>query len=106
MQMFVNDKKFIALYPIQSKSNFIKCLKLCLKEIRVLNTLVLDKSGEQTSNLVKRLSHTVGMTLRILEELAQWANRVKLYIGLLKESFRKDLRTLNFPMVLWDYCAK
>ena len=46
------------------------------------------------------------MTLRVLEESTQWANRAELYIGLLKEAIRKDLRTSNCPLVLWDYCAE
>ena len=43
--------------------------------------------------------------MRILEESTQWANRTELYIGLLKESIRKDIRASSCPLVLWDYCA-
>ena len=38
------------------------------------------------------------MTLRILEESTQWANRAELYIGLFKESIRKDLSKSNSPI--------
>ena len=66
----------------------------------------MDKSGEQTSNAVKHFGQQVGLTLRVLEESTQWENRAELYIGLLKESIRKDLRVSNCPLVLWDYCAE
>ena len=44
--------------------------------------------------------------MRILETETQWANRAELYIGLFKESIRKDLSRTNCPLVLWDYCAE
>ena len=46
------------------------------------------------------------MTPRLLEKHTQWANRAELYIGLLKEAVRKDMRASNAPMVLWDYCIQ
>ena len=63
-------------------------------------------SGEQTTSAVKHFSNQVGLTLRLLEESTQWANRAELYIGLLKTAITKDLRTSNSPMVLWDYCSE
>lgn len=55
---------------------------------------------------VRRFCKQVGMTLRLLEKNTQWANRAELYIGLLKEAVRNDLRISNAPMVLWDYCIQ
>ena len=106
MQIFVSDKGYVSVYPMKLKSDFKNCLHLFCKEIGVPDTLVMDKSGEQTSSAVKHFSQQVGMTLRILEESTQWANRAELYIGILKEAIRKDLRISNSPLVLWDYCAE
>ena len=106
MQVFVSDKGFIAVYPMERKKDFHDCLQVFCKEIGVPISLVVDPSGEQTSKAVKRFCNQVGTTLRILEEHTQWANRAELYIGLLKESIRKDLRKSNCPLVLWDYCAQ
>ena len=61
-------------------------------------------SGEQTLKEVKRFCHQIGSTLQILEEGTQHTNRAEFYIGLLKESVRKDIRDLNCPLVLWEYC--
>ena len=106
LQVFVSDKGFLAVYPMERKSDFHDCLQVFCKEVGVPISLVVDPSGEQTSKAVKRFCNQVGTTLRILEEHTQWANRAELYIGLLKEAIRQDLRKSNCPMVLWDYCAQ
>ena len=106
LQLFVSDKGFVAVYPMEKKSDFQDCLQVFCKEIGVPISLVVDPAREQTSKAVKRFCNQVGTTLRILEEHTQWANRAELYIGLLKESIRKDLRRSHCPLVLWDYCAQ
>ena len=106
LQVFVSDKGFVAVYPMEKKSVFHDCLQVFCKEVGVPISLVVDPSGEQTSKAVRRFCNQVGTTLRILEENTQWANRAELYIGLLKESIRKDVRKSHCPMVLWDYCAQ
>lgn len=106
MQIFVSDKGFIAVYPMKAKSQFQDCLKLFCKEVGIPHTLVVDKSGEQTSQAVKKFTQQVGTTLRVLEESTQWANRAELYVGLMKEWVRKDLRNSDAPLCLWDYCAR
>ena len=106
MQLFVSDKGYIAVYPMESKSDFLDCLHLFCKEVGVPVSLVVDPSGEQTSRLVRRFCNQIGTTLRILEESTQWANRAELYIGLLKTAVRRDMRESHSPLVLWDYCAQ
>jgi hypothetical protein len=41
-----------------------------------------------------------------LEEGTPWANKAELYIGLLKEAVRKDMKDQISPMVFWDYCIE
>ena len=105
-QMFVSDKGFVMIYPMKSKGEFKDALKLFCKEVGVPLSLVCDPSGEQTSHDVKQFCHKVGMTLRILEESTQWANRAELYIGMFKEAIVKDMRSSDSPLCLWDYCAE
>ena len=105
-QMSVSDKGFVAIYPMKSKGDFKDSLHLFCKEVGVPVDLVVNPSGERTSKEVTKFCHQVGTTLRILEESTQWANRAELYIGIFKESIRKDLHRTNSPMRLWDYCAK
>jgi hypothetical protein len=105
-QVFVSDKGFLAVYPMQKTANFEDALKLFCKEVGVPLTLVADPHPSQKSNSIRRFCDQTGMTLRLLEKSTQWANRAELYIGLLKESVRKDLRSSHAPMVLWDYCIQ
>jgi hypothetical protein len=42
----------------------------------------------------------------VLEEGTPWANKAELYIGLIKEAVRKDMKESNCPFVLWDYCIE
>lgn len=106
MQIFVSDKGFVYVVPMKSKSEFADALRMFAKEIGVPEALIVDPSGEQTSRKVKSFCHQAGVTLRILEEGTQWANRAELYVGLMKEAVRKDLRESNCPLVFWDYCAE
>ena len=39
------------------------------------------------------------------EKKNQWANRAELYVGLMKQAVRKDIRLTGSPLVLWDYAA-
>ena len=106
VQIFVSDKGFVAIYPMKSKGEFLDALKLFCKEVGVPLTMVMDPSGEQVSSAVRAFCHKVGTTYKFLQESTQWANRAELYVGLFKESIRKDLRRTNAPAVLWDYCAE
>jgi predicted NACHT family NTPase len=60
-------------------------------------------SGEQLSKEVKAFCNEIGSTLRALEEGTPWAKKAELYIGLLKEAVRKDMKEQDSSMVLWDY---
>ena len=106
MQIFVIDKGFVHVVPMKSKLEFPSAFRSFAKEIGVPHALIVDPAAEQTSKTVKKFCNEIGTTLRILEEHTQWANRAELYIGLFKEAVRKDMKTSNSPMVLWDYCAQ
>jgi hypothetical protein len=48
----------------------------------------------------------IGTTLRVLEEGTPWANKAELYIGLIKEAVRKDMKDSDCPLAFWDYCVE
>ena len=48
----------------------------------------------------------MGTSLRLLETGTPWANRAELYIGLVKEAVRKDMKECECPMRLSDYCIE
>jgi len=105
-QLFVSDKGFVAVYPMKSQQEFPEALHWFCKQVGVPTDLVVDSHKAQTSKSVKTFCHQVGTTLKMLEVGTPWSNRAELYIGLLKEAVRKDMRSSNSPMVLWDYCIQ
>ena len=58
------------------------------------------------SQEVKGFCNKIGTTLKVLEANTQWANCAELWVGLIKEATRKDMRQSNSPVVLWDYCIE
>ena len=105
-QLFVTDKGFLYVVPMCRKSEVLQALKQFAKEIGVPTSIIADMSGEQMSHNVRKFCNDIGTTLRALKEGTPWSNKAELYIGLLKEAVRKDMRETNSPMILWDYCVE
>ena len=68
--------------------------------------LILDPAGEQRSKELEKVTKEMGCPLKYLERATQWGNLAELYIGLLKEAVRKDMKDSNSPLKFWDYCAE
>ena len=105
-QLFVTDKGFVYVVPMKRKGEVLLAMKQFAKEIGAPDAFVADMSGEQMSREVKAFCNEIGSTLRALEEGTPWANKAELYIGLLKEAVRKDMKDQDSPMVFWDYCIE
>ena len=105
-QLFVSDKGFIFVVFMKKRSEFQLALKAFAKEIGVPLSLVMDPSGEQTSNEVQRFAQECSLKLKILEESTQFANLAERYIGILKSAVRDEMHHTDCPIVLWDYCVE
>ena len=105
-QLFVTDKGFVYVVPMRSRSEVLQAVKQFAKEIGAPEVLVADPAGEQKSLPLRKFCNEIGTTLRALEEGTQWANRAELYIGLIKEAVRKDMKDSNCPLAFWDYCVE
>ena len=105
-QLFVTDKGFLFVVPMRTRGDVLHALKAFVRAVGAPEAFVLDPSGEQTSQKVKGFVSEIGTALRVLETNTQWANRAELYIGLLKESVRRDMRESYCPLVFWDYCVE
>ena len=105
-QLFVSDKALLVGYPMRDTKSYLNSLKIFAKEVGAPRTLVCDAHPTQTKREVRDFLAQIGTTLRVLEANTQWANRAELYVGLLKEAIRKDMRDTNSPLVLWDYCLE
>ena len=106
MQIFVSDKGFVFVVPMKPEIEFPLALKLFAMKVGVPEYLIADPARGQKSIEVVDSCHKNGITLRLLEESTQWANRAELYVGLIKETVQKDMSESHSPLVLWDYCAE
>ena len=92
---------------MKTQHNFEIALHWFCKQVRIpVSLVVVDVYKAQTSNTTKCFCEQVGTVLCILEKGTPWSNRAELYVGLLKESVRKDMRASNSPMYLWDYAIE
>ena len=106
MQLFVSDMGFVKVYGMKSEKEFLNTIKLFCKEVGTSRAMIVDPHPSLTSNEVSQFMNKVRTTLRVLEESTQHADRVELYIGLMKGAVGKDFKESNAPLKLWCYCTK
>ena len=82
---------------MKKQSEVLLAFKEFAKEIGAPDSFVAGMSGEQMSSEVKKFCNDIGTTLRALEGGTPWSNKAELYIGLIKEAVRKDMRESNSP---------
>ena len=68
--------------------------------------LILDPEGTHRYKELRKITREMNCPLKFLERRTQWANLAELYIGLLKEAVRKDMKDSDSPLKFWDYCAE
>jgi len=105
-QLFVTDKGYIYVVPLTKEAEVLQAIKQFAKEIGSPKAFIMDAANAQKSKDIRHFCSQIGSSLRILEEGTPWANKAELYIGLLKEATRKDMKESNCPLVLWDYCVE
>ena len=106
MQLFVSDTGFMYIYPMKAKTEIINAVKAFAKAIGVPTALMIVPEGTHRSETLQKAANDMNLPLKFLERRTQWANLVELYIGLLKEAVRKDMKDLDSPLKFWDYCAE
>jgi hypothetical protein len=100
VQLFVTDKGFVYVIPLKRKKEVMQAVKQFAKEIGAPDAIICDAAGEQTSQELRQFCNDMGTTLHILEEGTPWANKAELYIGLIKEAVRKDMKEADSPIPL------
>eukprot|EP00957_Ditylum_brightwellii_P074360 5649463-Ditylum_brightwellii.AAC.1 len=103
---FATSTGLVYCTPLKSKSEVEQAVKQFAKKVGAPDAIVCDASGEQTKKSLKRFLSEISTMLWILEEGTPWANKAKVYIGLLKEAVRKDMKASNCPFAFWDYCVE
>ena len=105
-QLFVTDKGFVYIVPMTKENQVLHAVKQFAKAVGAPDAIICDAARAQKSADVKRFCNDIGTTLRVLETDTPWANKAELYIGILKEAVRKDMKEANCPLAFWDYCLE
>ena len=105
-QLFVTDKGFVYVVPMKTRRDVLSAFKQFAREIGAPDAVICDPAPEQRSSDLYAFCNEVGTTLRSLEEGTPWSNRAELYIGLFKTAVRKDMKSSDCPISLWDYCVQ
>lgn len=105
-QLFVTDKSFVYVVPMKREAEVLQAVKQFAKAIGAPEALIADAAKAQKSEALRHFCNEIGTSLRVLEEGTPWANKAELYIGLIKEAVRKDMKDSNCPLPLWDYCVE
>ena len=77
---------------MKQKSEVLAATKQFAKDEGAPDAIKCDMANEQLSSEMKQFCNTMGMMLRALEEGTPWANKAELYIKLMKEAARKEMR--------------
>ena len=91
-QLFVSDKGYVAIYPMQHQRDYFLAMKQFAKDVGAPDVLVCDPHPTQEQRKVKEFCTQIGTTLKVLEAQTQWANQAELYIGLIKETCELQIR--------------
>ena len=105
-QLFVTDKGYLYVVLMKQKSEVLAASKQFAKVVGTPDAIVCDMASEQLSSGVKQFCNTMGTMLRALEEGTSWSNKAELYVKLMKEVVRKDMREADSPLPFWDYCLE
>jgi hypothetical protein len=105
-QIFLSDKGYVAIFPMQHQRDYLLALKQFVKDVGAPDVVICDPHPTQKQRKVKEFCTQIGTTLKVLEAQTQWANWAELHIGLIKEATRKDMQASDSPLVLWDYCME
>ena len=105
-QLFVTDKGFVYIVPMTKESDVLQAVKQFVKTIGAPDAIICDAARAQKSDKVRQFCSDDGTTLIILEENTPFANKAELYVGIIKEAVRKDMKEAGSPLVFWDYCIE
>ena len=106
MHIFVSDKGFVKVYPMNSVSEFTVALRVFVKDVGAPEFLVADPHRLNKRKEVKEFCNKIGTTLRLLEQNTQWVTCAELYVGLMKEACQKDIKVSGLRLVLWYYVSE
>ena len=103
---FCYRQRFVYVVPMQKENQVFHAVKQFAKVIGAPDAIICDAAKVHKSEAVRKFCNEIGTTLRILEVNTPWANKAELYVGIIKEAVRKDMKESNCPLAFWDYCME
>ena len=100
------EKGFVYVLPMKSNSEVLQAIKKFSKQIGASDDIIPDAVSERKFQALWKIFFEMGTTLRVLEEVNPWANKAKLYIGIMKEVVQKDMNMSNFPLDFLNNCIE
>ena len=91
---------------MDSRNELLQAVKQFSKEIGAPDAIIFDGYIEQKSHNLKKFLGKIGTTMRLLEEVTIWSNKAELFIWIIKEAVRKDMKISNCTLDFWDYCVQ
>ena len=91
---------------MKSQTELLQVVKQFAKDIVAPDAIICDGASEQKYHNIKKFLSEIGTTLQLLEEGMPWSKKAELYIGLIKEAVRKDIKSSNSSLDFWDYCVQ
>ena len=82
-QLFVTNKGFVCVIPINLRGEVLQPVKIFAKEISPPEAIIFDAAGEKTYNNLRKLWRDIGKNLGVLEEVTLWVDKYELYLGLI-----------------------
>ena len=105
-QLFVTDKGYVCLIPMRKEADANHAYRQFFKRVGVPEAIICDGAKAQVQGETRKLCNNVGTTIRQLERDTPWSNRAELYVGLIKRAIKKEMKIMDSPLALWDYCAQ
>lgn len=65
--------------------------------------LIFEDAGEQKYHKLKKTSDDMDYTLKFLKKKTQWTNLAELYVDLIKEDIKKNIKESDSFLCLYDY---
>ena len=105
-QLFVTDKGFLYVVPMSHKSDTLSAIKDLQCKLGHPKLCCRHGWGTDVPRSEDVFCNEIVTSLCALEEGTLWSNCGELYIGLMKEAVRKDMREAGSPLCFWDYCVE
>eukprot|EP00957_Ditylum_brightwellii_P067425 5118093-Ditylum_brightwellii.AAC.1 len=84
------------------KLDAMQAVREFAKVVGAPDAIICNAAREQKSESLKKFLGELGTMLCVLQEGTPWANKAKLYIGLMKEAMQKDMKSSSCPLAFWD----